>query len=115
MILAPNNITKKGKKKDKIVDYDLETEVAEVAPAPRIEIIYEDTNAITGREPKFKWGQIHHWLIEKKVPKEGLEDLPLYDNVLRSGITKVTTRPKFFPCAEVIGWICKQEYFTFCG
>ena len=68
MKIAPNSMTKKGKKTTKIVDYDLDTEVAEVAPASRIEIIYEDTKVITGAEPKFKWGQIHHWLVERKVP-----------------------------------------------
>ena len=31
--------------------------------------------------------------------------MALYDNVLRSRITKVTTRHEMFPCAEVIGWI----------
>ena len=94
---------KRGKKKDKIVD-DSDEEVSE-APTPRIEIVYEDTKAITGVEPEFKWGQNYHWLVEKKVLEAGLEDLALYDNVLRSGITKVTTRPKVFPCAEVVGWI----------
>ena len=31
--------------------------------------------------------------------------MALYDNVLRSEITKVTARPEMFPCAEVTGWI----------
>ena len=95
---------KKGKKKVKIVDYDSDEEVVE-APTRRIEIIYEDTKAINGAKLEFKWGQIYHWLVEKKVSEAGLEDLALYDNVLRSGITKVTTRPEMFPCVEVIGWI----------
>ena len=47
-------MTKKGKKKAKIVDYDSDTEVAEVELAPRIEIIYEDTKVITIAEPEFK-------------------------------------------------------------
>ena len=93
---------KKGKKKAKIFDYDLDAKVVEVEPAPRIEIIHEDTKAVTGAEPKFKCGQIYHLLVENKVPEAGLEGLALYDNVLRSRITKVTTKPEFFPCAEFI-------------
>ena len=73
-----------------------------------MEIIYEDTKLVTEAEPKFKWGQIYHMLVEKKVPEAGLEDLALYENILRSGITKVSTRPEMFPCAEVIGWIMSK-------
>ena len=72
---------------------------------PRVEIIYEDTKSVTRAEPEFKWGQIYHMLKEKKVPEARVEDLALYDNILRSGITKVSTRPEMFPCAEVIRWI----------
>ena len=104
-MLTPNSMTKRGTKKANIVDYDSDAEVAEVAPIPRVEIIYEDTKAVTKADPEFKWGQIYHLLVEKKVPEAGLEDLALYDNVLRSRITKVTTRLEMFPYAEVIGWI----------
>ena len=95
-------MTKKGKKKAKIVDYDSD---AEISPIPRVEIIYEDTKSVTGAELEFKWGQIYHMLMEKKVLEAGLEDLALYDNILRSGITKVSTRPDNFPCTEFIRWI----------
>ena len=44
-------------------------------------------------------------LAERKVPKAGLEDLSLYGNILRSGITKIATRLEMFPYAEVIGWM----------
>ena len=50
----------KGKKKAKIVDYDSD---AESSPSPRVEIIYEDTNSVTGAESEFKWGQIYHMLV----------------------------------------------------
>ena len=60
-------MTKKGKKKPKIVEYDSDTKMAEAAPVARVEIIYEDTKAITGTEPEFKWGQMFHMLVEKKV------------------------------------------------
>ena len=47
---------KKGKKNPKIVEYDSDTEVAEAPPTAMVEIIYEDTKAITGAERDFKWG-----------------------------------------------------------
>ena len=59
---------KKGNKKPKIVEYDSDSEMAEAAPMKRVEIIYEDTKAINGAEPNFKWGQLFHMLKEKKVP-----------------------------------------------
>ena len=92
----PDIMTKKGKKKAKIVDSNSDVEIS---PTPRVEIIYEDTKTVTGAEPEFKWGQIYHMLVEKKVPEAGLEDLALNDNILRFGITKVCTRPEVFPCA----------------
>ena len=95
-------MTKKGKKKAKIVDYDSD---AEISPTPRVEIIYEDKKSVIGEEPKFKWGQIYHMLVEKKVLEAGLEDLDLYDNILRYRITKVSTRPEMFPCTNFIEWI----------
>ena len=79
---------KRGKNKSKIIDYDSDVEVAKVTLIPRVEIIYEDTKEVNGA-----------LLVEKKVPEAGLDDLALYDNVLRSGITKVTTRLEIFPCA----------------
>ena len=51
--LIPDGMTKKGKKKAKIMDYDLDTESS---PTPRVELIYEDTKPVTRAEPKFKWG-----------------------------------------------------------
>ena len=82
-------MTKKGKKKEKIIDYDSNTEGS---PTQRVELIYEDTKPIIGAEPEFKWDQVYHMLVEKRAPEAGLEDLALYDNMLRSGITKVSTR-----------------------
>ena len=65
-------MTKKGKKNPKIVEYDLDSEMAEVVPMKKVEIIYEDTKAIIGIEPDFKWGQMFHMLKEKKVLEAGL-------------------------------------------
>ena len=45
---------------------------------------------------------------DQKVSDTGLEDIPLYANIMISGITKVAMRPKNFPCAEVIDWILPQ-------
>ena len=98
----PYNMTTKGKKKAKIVEYDSDTEGSHTQ---RVELIYEDTKSVTGAELEFKWGQIYHMLVEKRVPEVGLKYLPLYDNILRSGITKVSTRPETFPCTKVIDWI----------
>ena len=98
-------MTKKGKKKPKIVGDDSNLEMAEIVPVKRVEIIYEDTKAITRAEPDFKWGYMFHMLKEKKVPEARLEDLALYEIVLWYGITKVATRPEILLCAEVIGWI----------
>ena len=85
-----NNMTKKGKKKENIIEYDLDTEGS---PTQRVELICEDTKLVTGAEPEFKWGQIYHILVEKRVPEVGLEDLAVYNNIPSSGITKVATRP----------------------
>ena len=98
-------MTKKGKKKPNIVEDDSDSEMAEAAPVKKVEIIYEDMKAITGDEPNFKWVHMFHMLKENKVPEAGLDDLAMYENILRSGITKVGTRPEILPCAEVIGWI----------
>ena len=44
-------------------------------------------------------------MVDKKVPEVGLGDLALYENILRSGLTRIATRLEVFPCIEVIGWI----------
>ena len=45
-------------------------------------------------------------MVDKKVLEDGLGDLSLYENILRSGLTKIATRPEVFPCTEVIGFLC---------
>ena len=47
-------------------------------------------------------------LKDQNIPNAGLEDIPLYVNIRKSGITKVATCPHLFPCVEVIGWILPQ-------
>ena len=97
--LTAEIMTKKQRKKLKVVDYDSDTEYSEVLMVVRTEIVYEDTKAITRVEHELKWGQIYPMMVEGKVPKTGLGDLVLYEKILRSGITKIATKPKIFPCA----------------
>ena len=94
---------KKGKKKAKVVEEDLDLEIV-----PRVEIVSEDTRSMTGIEPEFKWGKIYHMLQDQKIPDASLEDLPLFDNILRSGIPKVSTWPELFFFSEVIGWVLSK-------
>ena len=44
-------------------------------------------------------------MVDKKVPEYGLGDRALYENILRSGLTKIATRPEVFPYAKFIGWL----------
>ena len=74
-----DTMPKKGKKKAKVVDDESKVEIT-----PRVEIIYEDTKSVTEAEPKFKWGKIYHMLQDQKVLDVGLEDIPLFKNILRS-------------------------------
>ena len=103
---VPNSMMKKGRKKAKIVDYDLD---AKMSPTPRVEIIYEDTKLVTGDELKFKWGQIYHMFMDNKVPEVGLEDLSLYDNILRYGITKVSLDKRFFLALRSLDGFCPKK------
>ena len=58
-----------------------------------------------GDEHVFLWGQIYHMIKHQNVSDVGLEDILLYVNIRKSGITKKATCPKLFPCVKVIGWI----------
>ena len=98
-------MTKKGRKKLRISESDSDIDVAEVLPAVKVKIVYEDTKVVIGVEPKLKWGQIYLMMVDKKVPEAGFGDLALYENILRSRLTKIATRPEVFPCAEVIEWL----------
>ena len=96
---------KKGRKKLKIAESDSDIDIVEVPSAVKAEIVYKDTKVVTGAEPKLKWGWIYPMMVDKKVPKDGLGDISLYENILRSGLTKMATRPEVFSCVEVIDWI----------
>ena len=45
---------------------------------------------------------------DQNILDAGLEEIFLYQNIRNSGITKVATRLKIFPCSKVIGWILPQ-------
>ena len=77
---------KKGKKKAKVVEEESDLEIM-----TRVEIIYEDTKSVIGAEPEVKWGKIYPMIQDQKVPDVGLEDLPLFGNIFRSWIAKVST------------------------
>ena len=80
-----NTMPKKGKKKSKATKEDSDLEVM-----PKIELIYEYTKVVIGGEPEFKRGQIYPMIKNQKVPDVGLEDIPLYEKIIRFRITKVS-------------------------
>ena len=97
---VPDTMPKKGNNKANIVDDESNVKMT---PTPRVEIIYEYTKFVIEVEPEFKWGHISHMLHDKTILDVGLEDMNLFNNILRSGITKFSTRPELFPCPEVMG------------
>ena len=62
-----------------------------------------------GDEHEFLWGQIYHMIKHQNVLDEGLEDILLYVNIRKPGITNKAMSPDLFPCVEVIRWIIPQE------
>ena len=42
----------------------------------------------------------------------GLEEESIYANIERSSLMKIATRPKLFPCSEVIRWILPRADVT---
>ena len=63
-------------------------EEPEVEIITQVEVIYEDTKAIMGVVPKYKWGEIYQMISNQSVPDVRLEDLPIYDNIKRSAIKR---------------------------
>ena len=98
---------KKGKKKIQTMGDDPKIEIV-----PKLEIIYQDTKYFTRIEPEFRWGQIYQMIKDQAVPEVGLEDIPIYANIMKSIIMKVSTRLELFPCAEVIDWIIPRANIT---
>ena len=83
---------RKQKKKAQAAEEEPEVEII-----TRIEVIYEDTKAITGVELEYKWGEVYRIISNQSVPEAEFEDLPIYANIERSTIMKVATRLKPFP------------------
>ena len=46
-----------------------------------------------GADQDFKWGEIYQMTKDQNVPGAGLEDMTLYENIIKSGITKVSMCP----------------------
>ena len=61
-------MSRRQKKKAPVV----EEEIAIEADLPT-EYIYEDTQCVTGVDPKYKWGDIHRMISRREVPDMGLE------------------------------------------
>ena len=74
----------------------------------KVEYIYEDTRATTEVEPDYKWCRIYRMISNQNVPDGGFEDA----NIEKSALMKIATRPKLFPCSEVIGWILPRADVT---
>ena len=58
-----------------------------------MEIIYKDTKVVIGAKQEFKWGQLYHMIKDENALDAVLEDMPLYENIRKSGIMKATTCP----------------------
>ena len=69
---------RKQKKKAQAAEEEPEVEII-----TRIEVIYEDTKAITGFGPEYKWGEIYRMISNQSVLEVGFKDLPIYANIER--------------------------------
>ena len=94
------DMSKRKNKKAPVVEGELEVEII-----TKVEYIYEDTKATTRVKPDYKWREIYRMIANKNVPDVGFEEVTIYANIEKSNLMKVATRPKLFPCSEVIGWI----------
>ena len=52
-------------------------EELEVEVITKVEVIYEDTKATTGVEPKYKWREVYRMISSQSVPHAGFEDMPI--------------------------------------
>ena len=100
-------MSKRQKKKSPAVE-----EEPDVKVITRVEYIYEDTKCIIGVEPEYQWGDIYRIITRREVPDIGFEEENIYVNIERPSLIKIPTRPKLFPCSEVIGWILPRADVT---
>ena len=100
-------MSKRQNKKAPVAEGEPEVEII-----TKVEYIYEDTKATTGVEPNYKWAEIYRMIANQNVPDAGFEELTIYANIEKLALMKVDTRPKLFPCSEVIGWILPRADVT---
>ena len=84
----------------------------EVEIITKVEFTYEDTKATTRVELDYKWGEVFRLISNHNVPNASFEELTIYANIENSALMKVATRPKLFPCSEVIGLILPRVDVT---
>ena len=100
-------MSKRQKKKAPVVEEELEVKIV-----TRVEYTYEDTKCIVGIELEYKWGEFYRIITHWEVPDTGFEEETIYANIERSALMRVATRPKLFPCSELIGWILPRADVT---
>ena len=100
-------MSKWQKKKAPIVEEEPEVEIV-----TKVEYTYKDTKCIVGMEPEYKWGEFYRLITHREVPNTGFEEETIYENIERSALMRVSTRPELFPCSEVIGWILPRADVT---
>ena len=100
-------MSKRQNKKAPIVEEEPEVEIV-----TKVEYTYEDTKCIVGVEPGYKWGKVYRLITHQEVPDTGFEEETIYENIERSALMRVATRPELFPCSEVIGWILSRADVT---
>ena len=98
---------KRQNKKAPIVEEEPDVEIV-----TKVEYTYEDTRCIVGVEPEYKRGKIYRLITHREVPDTGFEEETIYENIERSAMMRVATRPELFLCSEVIGWILPKADVT---
>ena len=88
----------KQKKKSQAAKEEPEVEVIN-----KVEVIYEDTKAITIVDPEYKWGEVYRMISRQTILDASFKDMHMYANIERLALMKVATRPELFPSSEVIG------------
>ena len=104
---SESEMSKWQKKKALVVEEEPEVEIV-----TRVEYTYKDTKCIVGMEPEYKWGEVYRLITHREVPDTGFEEETIYANIERYTLMRVATRPKLFPCSEVIGWILPRADVT---
>ena len=84
-------MTRKQKKKSQVAEEEPKVEVI-----TKVEVIFGDTKATTGVEPKYKWGEVYRMISSQSVPDSSFEDMHIYTNIERSTLMKVATKPELF-------------------